>query len=219
MSDALTRSFYRETVEDSAVADGKIIRQRGAIGVYAHVRVEIRALNRGQGTMLVWNAGLNFPTKFVSAVLQGIDDAMNAGVLAGLEMTDVCASVEDGSYHEEDSTVEAFREAARTAATEAIQHARPIMLEALSLVAVTVPLNSSEAVDAAVGSHGGKTRATTSESQSRTLSASLPTSNLSKLIVQLLSITDGCASISSRSDGFRPIPEPPDPLGSWVAIT
>jgi elongation factor G len=219
MNDGLTRCFHRETVQDSGVADGKVIRQRGGIGVYAHVRIEVHALNRGQGTMLSWNAGLNFPAKFVSAVLQGIQDVMDAGVLAGLEMTDVYASGEDGSYHEEDSTADAFREGATTAATEAIQQARPIILEALSLVIVTVPLNFIEAIDATVTSHGGKARATTSEAQSRTLAASVPASAVSNLIVELLRISNGCASISSRSNGFRPRQEPPDSLGSWAAVT
>src|SRR2546426_1071684 len=103
MNSGLSRSFYRETVQDSGVGEGKVIRQRGTSGVYAHVRAEVRPLNRGQGTVLAWNAGLNIPAKFVAAVMQGIQDAINDGVLAGLEVTDVCASVEDGSYHEEDS--------------------------------------------------------------------------------------------------------------------
>jgi elongation factor G len=219
MSNGFGRSFYRETVQDSGVADGKVIRQRGGIGVYAHVRIEVHALSRGQGTMLAWNAGLNVPPRFVSAVLQGIQDAMDAGVLAGLEMTDVYASVEDGSYHEEDSTAEAFREAAKTAAIEAIQHARPIILEALSLVTVTVPLDFIEAVDATVTKHGGKLKAITSETKSRTLTASVPASNVSNLIIELLRISEGCASISSRPDGYRPRPEPPNSFGSWAAIT
>ncbi len=219
MSNGLSRSFYRETVQDSGVADGKVIRQRGGVGVYAHVRVEVRALSRGQGTMLAWNAGLSFPARFIPPVLQGIQDALGAGVLAGLEMTDVCASVEDGSYHEVDSTADAFREAAKTAATEALQQARPIILEALCLVTITVPLNFIETVGAAVYSHGGEVRTTTSEAQSRTLAASVPASNVSKLIVELLRISDGSASISSLDDGFRPRPEPPDSFGSWAAVT
>ena len=219
MNSGLTRSFYRETVQDSGSADGKVIRQRGGVGVYAHVRVEVRPLSRGQGTMLAWNAGLNFPARFVTPVLQGIQDALVTGVLAGLEMTDVCASVEDGSYHEEDSTADAFREAAKTAAKEALQQVHPIILEALSLVTITVPHKFSETVDAAVRLHGGEVRITTSEAESATLAASVPAYNVSKLIVELLRISDGSASISSLDDGFRPRPEPPDLFGSWAAVT
>ncbi len=216
MNNGLDRSFYRETVQDSGVADGKVIRQRGSLSVYAHVRVEIRALNRGQGTVFAWNAGLNIPAKFAAAVTQGIQHAMNSGVSAGLELTDVCASVEDGSYHEEDSTADAFREAAEKAATEAIRQAGPVILEALSLVTITIPASFVEAVEATVALHGGEARATPSETTSRTFAASLPASNVTNLIAELLQISNGHASISSRSAGFRPRPEPPDTIEEWV---
>jgi elongation factor G len=216
MNDGLNRSFYRETVQNSGVGDGKVIRQRGGIGVYAHVRVAVRALDRGDGSVFAWNAGLNIPAKFVPAVSQGIQDAMNAGVSAGLEVTDVYASVEDGSYHEGDSTADAFREAAEKAATEAVRQARPVILEALSLVTITVPANFVETVEETVVLHGGEARETTSEAPSRTLSASLPASNVSNLIAELLQISDGHASISSRSAGFRLRPEPPDTVEQWV---
>jgi elongation factor G len=216
MNNGLDRSFYRETVRDSGVGDGKVIRQRGGVGVYAHVRVEVRALSPGQGTVLAWNAGLNIPAKFASAVTQGIQDAMNAGVSSGLEVTDVCVSVVDGSYHEGDSTADAFREAAGEAAAEATRQARPIILEALSLVTVTVPPDFAEAVEATVASYGGEARVTPGETPARTLSASLPASNVTKLIAELLQISRGHASISIRSAGFQPRPEPPDTVEQWV---
>lgn len=210
MKSQLNRFFHRETVQDCGVAEGKVIRQRGGFGVYAHIRVEVRALNRGQGTMVAWNAGLNIPVEFVPAVLQGIQDTMHMGVLAELELTDIFVSVQDGSYHDIDSTADAFREATRTALAEAIRQARPIILEALSLVTVIVPLSLVQAVDAAVTSYGGQPREIPSETPSRTITASLPASNVSNLIAELLRISDGRASISIRSDGFRPRPEPPD---------
>jgi hypothetical protein len=66
-------------------------------------------------------------------------DALSSGVLAGLELTDVHASVQDGSYHEEDSTADAFREAAAKATTKALRDAHPVILEALASVSITVP--------------------------------------------------------------------------------
>jgi len=210
MTSQFNRFFHRETVQDSGVADGKVIRQRGGFGVYAHIQIEVRALNRGQGTMVAWNAGLNIPAEFVPAVLQGIQDTMNTGVLAELELTDISVSVQDGCYHDIDSTADAFREAARTALVEAIRQAHPIVLEAISLVTVVVPLSLIQAVDAAVTSYGGQPKAIPSDSPSRTITASLPASNVGNLITELLRISDGRANISSRSDGFRPRPEPPD---------
>jgi elongation factor G len=217
MNIRLNRFFYRETVQDSGIGDQKVVRQRDGISVYAHVRVKVRALNRGEGTVFAWNAGLNIPAKFVPAVSQGIQDAMNAGVSAGLELTDVCASVEDGSYHEEDSTADGFREAAEKAAAEAVRQARPVILEALSSVSIAVPANFVDAVAAAVTSHGGQSIATSSETRSRTLTANLPARNVSNLIAELLQVSDGRASVSSHCAGFRPRPEPPDAVEERVA--
>jgi elongation factor G len=217
MNTELNRSFYRETVQQSGVGNGKVIRQRDSIDVYAHVRVQIRALSRGEGTIFAWNAGLNIPAKFVHAVSQGIQEAMAAGTSTGFELTDVLVSVEDGSYHEEDSTIDAFREAAEKATREAVLQARPIVLEALSSVTITVPEDSVAAVEATVKSHEGQAKATpVSETRSRTVAASLSSSNLSNLIEELLRISDGRARISSCNAGFRPRLEPPDDEEQWV---
>jgi len=217
MNNELNRLFYRETVRDSGVGDEKVIRQRGGVGVYAHVRVAVHALRRGQGKVFAWSAGLNIPARFVRAVAQGVQDAMNAGILAGLELTDVHATIEDGSYHEGDSTSDAFREAAGKAVAQALLQAQPLILEALSSVAVTVPPGLVAAVEATVASYGGQT--TRSEVPSQAITFSLPASNVDNLIAELLQITDGRARISSASAGFRPRLSPPDTVEQWVART
>lgn len=104
MDSGLNRSFFRETVQRSGTGEGKVVRQRGGIAMYAHVRVSVHPLDRGQGVVFAWNAGLNIPAKFAPAVSQGVHDVMRAGVLARFELTDIHASVESGSYHEVDST-------------------------------------------------------------------------------------------------------------------
>jgi elongation factor G len=217
MNTELNRSLYRETVQQSGVGDGKVIRQRNSIGVYAHVRAQIRPLNRGEGTIFAWNAGLNIPAKFVHAVSQGIQHAMTLGTSTGFELTDVLLSVEDGSYHEEDSTANAFREAAEKATREAILQAGPIVLEALSSVTITVPEDFVAAAEASISSHEGRVRATpASEIESRTLEAILSSSNLNDLIAELLQISGRRARISSCNAGFRPRLEPPNDEEQWV---
>lgn len=210
MNNRLNRSFYRETVQDSGVGDEKVIRQRGGIHVYAHVRVQIRALNRGEGTIFAWNAGSNIPANFAPAVSEGILGAMNAGVLAGLKMTDVHASVEGGSYHDEDSTADAFREAAEKAAREAMRQARPTILEAVSMVSITLPEHFLGAAVEAVNSNGGQIRTMTTDPPSRTFTANLPSINAINLIAELLRISDGGASITSRPAGYESRSEPPE---------
>jgi elongation factor G len=209
------RRFYRETVLGRGIGDVKIARVRDSIGVYAHVRVAIRPLSRGQGTIFEWNAGLNIPAKFANAVSQGVQDAIAAGKLGGFELTDVCVAVQDGSYHQEDSTAEAFREAAEKAVREATLQAGPIILEALSSVTITVPEEFVAAIEAIVKSSGGQP-STRPEIQSGAITASVPSSDLRDFVGELLRISGGQARISIGSAGFRPRPEPPDEVEQWV---
>jgi elongation factor G len=217
MNNGLNRVFYRETVRDSGVGDEKVIRQQGGIGVYAHVRIAVHALARGQGKIFAWNAGLNIPAKFAPAVAQGVQDAMNAGVLAGLELTDVHTAIEDGSYHEVDSTTDAFREASEEAAIAAFRQAHPMILEAWSLMKITVPVEFVSAVEAMVTSRGGHAEAIRSDTPDPTVTASVPASRANDLIAEFLQISDGHATVSIASAGFRPRPEPPDTVEQWVA--
>lgn len=209
------RNFYRETVQNSGVGNVKIIRQRNGVGVYAHVRVEIHPLNLGQGAIFTWNAGLNIPARFVDAVSQGIHDAMNAGTLAGFELTDVSVTVADGSYHDVDSTAEAFREAADKATREAVFQGGPVILEAQSYVTIHVPDSLVAAAEAALRAREGRRQVAHSATQS-TISASLPSSRVPGLIEDLLQISDGHAKISICDSGFHPRHEPPDRIEQWV---
>jgi elongation factor G len=217
MNNSLNRYFYRETVRGSGVSDGKVIRQSGGIGVYAHVRIAVRSLNRGQGTVFAWNAGLSVPARFVPAVAQGVEDAMNAGELAGLQITDVHTSIEDGSYHDIDSTANSFKEAAEMATREALRQAQPLILEAWALVTISVPEDLIVAVQNAARLHGGKINASPLEVTPPSILASVPASHAHDLIAELLEISDGRASVSTTFDGFRPRDDPPDTAELWVA--
>ncbi len=141
---------------------------------------------------------------------------MQDGVLAGLEITDIHASVENGSHHEEDSTTHAFKEAAEKAAAAAIRQAHPMILEAWSLVRIAVPVEFAAAVDAAVVSRGGETGAIRSDSSPQAITAKMPTSDVNDLITELQRASDGQASMSVASAGFRPKPEPPHTVEKWV---
>lgn len=215
MDTELDRFFFRETVRDSGTGEGEVVRQRGGIGVYAHVRVSVHALARGQGTVFAWNAGLNIPAKFAAAVSQGVHDVMRTGVLAGLELTDIRASVESGSYHDVDSTADAFREAAERATTDAIRQARPMILEALSAVSVTAPSKLLNGVEKIFASHGEKVMRRSSEGTT----ALVPTRLVAHMVEDLLRISEGQAEILSTPAGFRPRLEPPDKADPWFAYT
>lgn len=204
----LNRIFFRETVRGASSGEAKFVRQRGARREYAHVRVGVRPAERGRGAILEWNAGANIPAHFSSAVLRGIQDALHAGA-AGLEVTDINVSVDDGSFHDADSNDESFREAAHEAALQAIQQAGPKILEAMSLVLITLPATQVEVAELAVARLLGEaTPAVQKEDGSKALAANMPTASVNDLIEELLNATDGHTTISSRSNGYRPRLDP-----------
>ena len=206
MNGELSRALYRETVQGRGVGEAKIQRQVGGSGVYAHVRVAVEALNRGRGNIFSWDARATIPARFASAVVEGIDDAMKAGVLAGFELTDVHVSVEDGSYHEEDSTSDAFREASHEAVTLALREAQPLMLEAYSTVRAIVPGKLAAAVQAVMGLQSGE--AVQSQTNLHAITANIPTPHVEGLIRNLLAVTGGVGQITYSHGGFRPAAEP-----------
>jgi elongation factor G len=201
--------FFRETVQGSSSGEARIVRQRGPQHEYAHVIVSIRPAERGRGPVLAWNAGANIPAQFSSAVLRGIQDALGAGTV-GLEVTDINVNVDDGSYHDIDSNAEAFREAAHEATLQAIQQAGSLILEAMSLVLITLPANQVEVAELAVGRRGGEaTPAVLTENGFKALAANVPTAGVNELFEELLHATGGDLTILSRANGYRPRMDPP----------
>lgn len=205
-----SKAFLRETVQGSGAGEAKIVRQRGAHSEYAFVRVSIRSAERGRGAIVTWAAGASIPAQFSGAALRGVQDALRAGA-AGLEVTDVNVTVDDGSFNDRDSNDEAFREAAHEATLQAIQQAGPTILEAMSLVLITLPANQVEVAELAVGQRGGEaTPAVLTEDGSKALAANVPTAAVNELFEELLHATRGKLTISGRPNGYRSRLDAPD---------
>jgi elongation factor G len=151
---------YRETILKAAEGEGKYIRQTGGRGQYGHVNLrvdplphpnleEIAELTRKKSTnkfdsdlnLLFIDAivGGSVPKEYIGPTYQGIREAMETGVLAGYEMTGVKATLEDGSYHEVDSSELAFKIAGSMGFKNAVNKAKPVLLEPVMKVEVVVP--------------------------------------------------------------------------------
>ena len=130
---------YKETIRKLADVDHKYARQSGGKGQYGHVKIKIEP-NPGKGYEFV-NAivGGAIPKEYIPAVYQGIQGAMQSGVLAGYNVVDVKVTLYDGSYHEVDSSEMAFKIAASMAFKEAMKKADPVLLEPIMKVVVIVP--------------------------------------------------------------------------------
>ena len=131
---------YKETIRKEVEQDTKYARQSGGKGQYGHVKIRVEPNEPGKGYEFV-NAvvGGAIPKEYIPAVDQGIQGAMNAGVLAGYSVVDVKVTLFDGSYHEVDSSEMAFKIAGSMAFKEACRKANPVILEPIMKVSVTVP--------------------------------------------------------------------------------
>ena len=131
---------YKETVQGTADVDERYVRQSGGKGQYGHVKIKLEPNETGKGYEFV-NAivGGVIPKEFIPAVDQGIQGAMQAGVLAGYPVVDVKVTLYDGSFHEVDSSELAFKIAGSMAFKEACRKAKPVVLEPIMKVSVIVP--------------------------------------------------------------------------------
>jgi elongation factor G len=120
----------RETITKAAEGEGKLIKQSGGTGQYAHVITKIEPNERGKGVEIINKVtGGNIPKEFIEPVKDGLRESMRHGVLAGYPVVDVVVHIVDGSYHEIDSSELAFKLAAIFAIKDAMKKAGPILLD------------------------------------------------------------------------------------------
>ncbi|UCC63957.1 MAG: elongation factor G, partial [Anaerolineae bacterium] len=131
---------YCETITQPVTSVGRLVKQTGGRGQFAHVVIEMEPLEAGAGFVFEERLrGQSIPRTYLPAVKAGIGDALEKGVLAKHPVVDVKVTVVDGKYHEVDSSDMAFRTAAAIAFREGMKKAAPVMLEPIMSVEVTAP--------------------------------------------------------------------------------
>lgn len=203
-------------MQGSGTGEGKIVPGIDGAGAYAHVVVAVDALTRGVGNIVRWNARSTIPAEYAPALLEGIDAVIRAGVVAGFELVDVQIAIESGSHHEEDSTRDAFREAAQKALSCALLQAEPLLLEAYSTLQVIVPARLATAVQAVIGAESRQ--AVQAETQLHAIAAHVATAAVNQLVRKVLVVTSGVGQITCAPGGFRPAPDISDELAASVAV-
>ena len=134
------RVSYKETISDRADVDHKYAKQSGGRGQYGHVKIRIYPREAGEGFEFKNSVvGGAIPKEYIGKIEEGIKEATAVGPLAGFQVVDVGVELYDGSYHEVDSNEMAFKIAASMAFKEACRKAKPILLEPIFKVEVTVP--------------------------------------------------------------------------------
>ena len=151
------RFLYRETIRIPASAEGKVIRQFGGQGLYAHVQLFVEPLPRGQGVELAWSAGNSIRTDLITPVQHGILETIGQGVWAGFEVTDLRINVTNGSYHAADSNA-APSSRPRPRAHQRHSPGQPVILEAVVSVLITIPEESMATTTGAVNARRGQVK-------------------------------------------------------------
>ncbi len=131
---------YRETITQPAKAEGKFVRQSGGKGQYGHVVLQVEPNEKGKGYEFVNSIRQGaIPKEYIAPAEKGIRDALSSGVVAGFPVVDVKVTLVDGSYHEVDSSEMAFQIAGSMGVKEAVQRGKPVLLEPIMRVEVTMP--------------------------------------------------------------------------------
>mgnify|MGYP001000203799 CR=1 FL=1 len=205
---------YRETirakVENHSYTHKK---QTGGSGQFAKVVMSIEPsidpeTGLGAGYQFANNVtGGRVPREYIPSVDQGAQDAMEFGVLAGYPMVDVKVSLEDGAYHDVDSSELAFKIAGNQAFKEAARKARPVLLEPMFAVEVTTPENYLGDVIGDINSRRGHVQSMEERHGDRVVNALVPLSEMFGYVGDLRSKTSGQASYSMEFDSYAEVPQ------------
>jgi elongation factor G len=134
------RVAFRETIEQSVRAEGRLVRQTGGHGQYGHVWIEMEPLGRGSGIEFESKIrGGRIPQEYIRPIEEGVREALNTGPLSGYPVVDVKVTLVDGSYHDVDSSGMAFQIAGSMAAKSAVTRAGAILLEPVMRLEVVTP--------------------------------------------------------------------------------
>jgi len=218
---------YRETIRAAAEAEGRYVKQTGGHGQYGvvHLRVEplphpnpeeIAELTRKKKTNK-FDSDLNLlfideivsgvvPREFIPAVYDGVREAMETGVLAGYEMTGVKTTLDDGSYHEVDSSELAFKIAASLGFKEATRRAKMVLLEPMMKVEVVVPEDFMGAVTGDLNSRRGQIEGMEKRGSTQIIRATVPLAEMFGYATDLRSCTQGRASYTMHFLRYDPAP-------------
>ncbi len=198
---------YRETVEKSAEAEGRYVRQTGGRGQYGHVVIELEGQSTGEGYQFVNKiTGGAIPKEFVPAVDRGIQEATEVGVLAGYPVVDVKVTLKDGSYHPVDSSDLAFKIAGSMAFKEAMKKAKPVLLEPIMEVEVIVPGDYMGDVIGDINARRGRIEKMEQRGENHVITARVPLAEMFGYATDLRSRTQGRANYTMQFERYREVP-------------
>jgi elongation factor G len=199
---------YRETIRNTVEQEGRFIRQTGGHGQFGHVWIELGPNEPGKGFEFINGIiGGSIPREFIPAVGEGIEEAMQNGILAGYPMVDVKATLFDGSFHPVDSSEMAFKIAGSMAFKDAARKAKPVLLEPMMEVEVVTPEEYLGDIMGDLSSRRGKIEGMQSRKDAQVVTALVPLSEMFGYSTRMRSMTQGRAIYSMQFAHYAEVPK------------
>jgi elongation factor G len=199
---------YRETIRKSVEAEGKFVRQSGGRGQYGHVWLRVEPLTDSDESFVFVNevVGGAVPKDFIPAVEKGVKEATANGVIAGYPMVGIKCTLFDGSYHEVDSSEQAFKVAGSMGFRAAAEKASPVLLEPIMKVEVVTPEQYMGDVIGDLNSRRGMVHGMDDGPAGKVVRAEVPLSEMFGYATDLRGATQGRASYSMEFSRYLDVP-------------
>ena len=199
---------YRETIRQAAECEGKYIRQSGGRGQYGHVWIRFEPNEEGKGFEFIdATVGGSVPREYIKPTQEGLEDALDKGMIAGYPVIDIKATLFDGSYHDVDSSEMAYKIAASMALKEAGKKCKPVILEPIMNVEITAPNEYLGSVMGDVSSRRGQITDQEERGNAIIVRAMIPLSEMFGYVTDLRSFTQGRGNYSMKFDHYSEVPK------------
>lgn len=207
--DVITKEMripYRETIRGTVEVEGKHKKQSGGHGQYGHVWIKFEPSHEGNFVFEENVFGGAVPRQYFPAVEKGLIEAMEEGVLAGYPVTDIKATLYDGSYHSVDSSEMAFKMAARLAFRKGMESAKPVLLEPIMNVEIEVPEAYMGDIIGDLNSKRGRVLGMEPHGKNQLIKAQVPLAEMARYTIDLKSITQGRGKFRMEFAQYEEVP-------------
>jgi elongation factor G len=198
---------YRETITRKQSCEYKYAKQTGGRGQYGHVVMDIEPVERGKGFEFDNDiVGGVIPKEFIPAIEKGVREAMARGVLAGYPVVDMLCRLTDGSYHEVDSSAQAFEVAASLCFQEGARRAGLVMLEPIMKIEVVVPEQYLGDVIGNLNARRGRILGMGQRGNAQVIDAEVPLATMFGYVTDLRTMTQGRGTSTMQFSRYAPVP-------------
>ena len=199
---------YRETIDRPVQKiEGKFVRQTGGRGQYGHAVIDMEPFSGGGYEFVDKIVGGKIPKEYIPSVDLGIQEAMEAGVLAGYPVVDIRVELVDGSFHDVDSSEISFKVAGSMAFKEAMKRAKPKLLEPVMAVEVVTPEEYLGDVMGNLNSRRGRVEHLEPRGNAQSIRAKVPLAEMFGYATDLRSMTQGRATFTMQFDRYEDVPQ------------